>query len=87
MQSREQSIEIKPDAVIYYTSYILKFISQIGTRVARSGFALIGDIIVADVLRKTMSEKVKADLDKLDSLRDLALCGPEEQREESQQDL
>jgi len=32
-----------------------------------------------------MSEKVKADLDKLDRLRDLALCGPEEQREESQQ--
>lgn len=32
-----------------------------------------------------MSEKVKADLDKLDRLRDLALCGPEDQREQSQQ--
>ena len=31
-----------------------------------------------------MSEKVKADLDKLDKLRDLALCGPEEDREEAQ---
>ena len=30
-----------------------------------------------------MSEKVKADLDRLDRLRDLALCGPEEQREEA----
>jgi hypothetical protein len=31
-----------------------------------------------------MSEKVKADLDRLDKLRDLALCGPEEKREEAQ---
>ena len=28
-----------------------------------------------------MPEKAKADLDKLDTLRDLALCGPEEKRE------
>lgn len=32
-----------------------------------------------------MSEKVKADLDRLDMLRDQALCGPEDKREESQQ--
>ena len=32
-----------------------------------------------------MTEKVKADLEKLDTLRDLALCGPEEKREEAQQ--
>ena len=30
-----------------------------------------------------MTEKAKADLDKLDELRDLALCGPEEKREEA----
>ena len=33
-----------------------------------------------------MSEKEKADLDRLDTLRDLALCGPEENREEYQRD-
>lgn len=32
-----------------------------------------------------MSEKVKADLDKLDKLRDLAHYGPEEKRDEAQQ--
>jgi hypothetical protein len=32
-----------------------------------------------------MNENVKADLDKLDTLRDLALCGPEEQHQEVQQ--
>ena len=32
-----------------------------------------------------MNENVKADLDKLDRLRDQALCGPEEKREQSQQ--
>lgn len=32
-----------------------------------------------------MTEKDKADLDKLDTLRDMALCGPEEKREEAQE--
>lgn len=32
-----------------------------------------------------MNENVKADLDKLDMLRDQALCGPEEKRNQSQQ--
>jgi len=32
-----------------------------------------------------MNENVKADLDKLDMLRDQALCGPEEKRDQSQQ--
>jgi len=31
------------------------------------------------------NDNVKADLDKLDMLRDQALCGPEEKRDESQQ--
>jgi hypothetical protein len=32
-----------------------------------------------------MNDNVKADLDKLDMLRDQALCGPEETRDQSQQ--
>ena len=32
-----------------------------------------------------MNENVRADLDKLDMLRDQALCGPEEKRDQSQQ--
>lgn len=32
-----------------------------------------------------MTKKVKADLERLDILRDQALCGPEDKREESQQ--
>ena len=32
-----------------------------------------------------MNENVKADLDKLDMLRDQALCGPEEKRDQSRQ--
>ena len=32
-----------------------------------------------------MNENVRADLDKLDMLRDQALCGPEENRDQSQQ--
>jgi hypothetical protein len=32
-----------------------------------------------------MKENVKADLDELDMLRDQALCGPEEKRDQSQQ--
>jgi hypothetical protein len=32
-----------------------------------------------------MNEKSKADLEKLETLRELALCGPEEKREEAQQ--
>ena len=31
-----------------------------------------------------MNENVRADLDKLDMLRDQALCGPEEKRDQSQ---
>jgi hypothetical protein len=32
-----------------------------------------------------MNEDTKADLEKLDSLREVALCGPEEKRDEAQQ--
>lgn len=32
-----------------------------------------------------MNENVRADLDKLDRLRDQALCGPEDKRDQSQQ--
>ena len=32
-----------------------------------------------------MNENLKADLEKLETLRDLALCGPEAQREEAHQ--
>lgn len=32
-----------------------------------------------------MNERAKADLEKLDSLRDQALCGPEAKREAAQQ--
>lgn len=32
-----------------------------------------------------MDKKAKADLEKLETLRDLALCGPEEKREEAHQ--
>ncbi|MFP5260669.1 MAG: hypothetical protein ACLGJB_02035 [Blastocatellia bacterium] len=31
-----------------------------------------------------MDEKDRADLEKLETLRDLALCGPEEKRDEAQ---
>ena len=33
-----------------------------------------------------MGENVKADLDKLDELRDLALCGSEENRDKAQEE-
>ena len=45
----------------------------------------ISDIIISDALRENMNENVKADLDKLDTLRDLALCGSEEKHQEAQQ--
>lgn len=45
----------------------------------------INDIIISDALRENMNENIKADLDKLDTLRDLALCGSEEQHQEAQQ--
>jgi hypothetical protein len=37
-------------------------------------------------VREEKGMKVKADLDKLDMLRDLALCGSEEKHEQAQQD-
>jgi len=33
-----------------------------------------------------MNKKVKADLEKLDTLREVALCGPEEKRDEAQEE-
>jgi hypothetical protein len=45
----------------------------------------ISDIIISDTQRENMNENVKADLDKLDTLRDLALCGSEEHYQEAQQ--
>lgn len=33
-----------------------------------------------------MNDKAKADIEKLETLRDLALCGPEEKREQAQKE-